>query len=94
MVLLFAPKIDCSSSDLFFNSINSFWRASFSEGSPFFPLAVLDSFESFDTDDTELTCLVIDLSGVVAREFDLEGKFMNYEEPKHLQMFPIDLDVI
>ena len=36
-------------------------------------MAVLDSFESFDTDDTELTCLVIDLSGVVAREFDLEG---------------------
>lgn len=39
-------------------------------------MAVLDSFESFDTDDTELTCLVIDLSGVVAREFDLEGKFV------------------
>ena len=31
----------------------------------------MDSFESLD-DETLLSCLVTDLSGVVAREFDLE----------------------
>ena len=32
---------------------------------------LLPSFESLD-DETELNCLVTDLSGVVAREFDLD----------------------
>ena len=71
MVLLLAPNIDWSSWDLFFKSAISFSKAIFSAGS-FLPLArVLPSFESLD-DDTELSCLVTDLSGVVAREFDLD----------------------
>ena len=65
--------MDCSSSDLFFNSTSSFSRATFSEGSFLLESAWLPSFESFDV-DTELNCLVIVLSGVVAREFDLKAK--------------------
>lgn len=67
MVRLLVLRTDCNSSQRLLKSANSDSRADFSAES--FLLLTSDSLESLET---VLSCLVILLSGVVARELDLE----------------------